>query len=116
MNSLKNSVRLIGHIGAAPEVKTFENPDSGANRMVRFSLATNDPYVNKKGEKVDNTEWHNIVAWGKTAEVAEKFFQKGTEIALEGKLTTRSWEKDGEKRYITEIVMNEFTFVGKKSA
>lgn len=116
MNSLKNSVRLIGHAGANPEIKSFENPDSTANRMARFSIATNDYYINKKGEKVENTEWHTVVAWGKAAELAEKLIEKGTELAIEGKLTTRTYEKNGEKRYMTEIVMNEFVLLSKKAS
>jgi single-strand DNA-binding protein len=111
MNNLKNSVRLIGHMGAAPEVKNLEN----GNKMARFSLATNEVYLDKKGEKQTNTDWHNVVAWGKTAELAEQLLQKGTEVAIEGKLTTRTWEKDGEKKYITEVVVNELLVLSKKN-
>ncbi len=111
MNNLKNSVRLIGHMGAAPEVKSLDN----GNKMARFSLATNEHYTDKKGEKQTNTEWHNVVAWGKTAELAEQLLQKGTEVAIEGKLATRSWEKDGEKKYMTEVVVNELLVLSKKN-
>jgi single-strand DNA-binding protein len=111
MNNLKNSVRLIGHMGAAPEVKNLDN----GNKMARFSLATNEVYLDKKGEKQTNTDWHNVVAWGKTAELAEQLLQKGTEVAIEGKLTTRTWEKDGEKKYITEVVVNELLVLSKKN-
>ncbi len=111
MNNLKNSVRLIGHMGAAPEVKNLDN----GNKMARFSLATNEVYLDKKGEKQTNTDWHNVVAWEKTAELAEQLLQKGTEVAIEGKLTTRTWEKDGEKKYITEVVVNELLVLSKKN-
>jgi single-strand DNA-binding protein len=111
MNNLKNSVRLIGHMGASPEVKSLDN----GNKMARFSLATNEHYTDKKGEKQTNTEWHNVVAWGKTAELAEQLLQKGTEVAIEGKLTNRTWEKDGEKKYITEVVVNELLVLSKKN-
>ena len=112
MNSLRNSVRLIGHIGGNPEVKNF---DSG-KKVARMSLATNETYKNHKGEKVEETCWHNLVFWGKTAELAEKYLEKGKEIAIEGKLTSRSYNtKDGEKKYISEIIVNELLFLGKKS-
>ncbi len=111
MNSLKNRVQLIGHLGMNPEVRTL---DSG-KKMAKFSLATNDYYKNAKGEKVEETEWHNIIAWNKTAELVEMFLQKGKEVAVEGKLTTRSWDDEkGNKRYITEVVCNEILFLGNK--
>ncbi len=104
MNALRNSVTLIGNLGNDPEMKTV-----GDNRrLARFSLATNDYYNDSKGNRVTETQWHNIVAWGKTAEVAEKILSKGKEVALQGKLVTRTWEdKEGEKHYITEIIANE---------
>ncbi|MCD6543184.1 MAG: single-stranded DNA-binding protein [Flavobacteriaceae bacterium] len=111
MNSLKNRVQLIGHLGMNPEIKTL---DSGT-KLAKFSMATNDYYKNAKGEKVEETEWHNIVAWNKTAELAEMFLEKGKEVAIEGKLTTRSWnDEKGNKKYITEIVCNEILFLGSK--
>ncbi len=111
MRNLRNTVQLIGNVGNAPELKTFES----GTKMAKFSIATNESFTNAKGEKIDDTQWHNIIAWGKLAETVAKHFNKGTRIAIEGKLTTRSWEaKDGSKRYITEIVMNEFMFVGGK--
>lgn len=111
MNTLRNSVKLIGHLGQKPEIKDLEN----GNKVARFSMATNDSYKNKAGEKVENTEWHSLVAWGKTAELAEKFLEKGKEIAIEGRLTHRSYDdKDGVKKYITEVVVNEFTMLGSK--
>jgi single-strand DNA-binding protein len=112
MNTLRNSVKLIGHLGANPEVKEFD----GGNKVARFTIATNDSYKNKAGEKVENTEWHSVVAWGKTAEIAEKYLEKGKEVAIEGKLTHRSYDdKDGNKRYTTEVVINEFVMLGGKN-
>jgi len=85
--------------------------------MARFTIATNETYQNNKGEKVTDTQWHNVVAWGKTAELVEKLLQKGHEVALEGKLENRSYtDKDGQKRYITEVVTSEFLLLTKKTA
>jgi single-strand DNA-binding protein len=112
MNNLRNNVRLIGHLGATPEVKTLD----GGNALARFSVATNEYYTDKKGEKQTNTDWHNLVAWGKTAELAGQLLQKGSEVAIEGRLTTRSYEKEGEKKYITEVVVNDFMVLGKKAS
>lgn len=104
MNALRNKVQLIGNVGNDPEVKTFGE----GKKVAHFNIATNEVYKNDKGEKIEETQWHRIVAWGKTAEVIEKFVTKGKEIALEGKITYRTYDdKDGEKRYITEIVVNE---------
>ncbi len=111
MYALKNKVQLIGNLGNAPEVKTL---DSG-KKMARFSVATNENYRNAKGEKVTETQWHNLVAWGKVAEIAEKFLIKGKEVAIEGKLVNRSYsDKDGNKKYITEVVVNELLLLGVK--
>jgi len=111
MRSLKNSVHLIGHIGNTPEINTLEN----GNKVANLSLATNDTYKNKEGEKITQTEWHTLVAWNGVAEIIEKFAPKGKEIAIEGKLTTRSWDdKEGNKRYTTEIVVNEIMLLGGK--
>ncbi|MDA9262014.1 single-stranded DNA-binding protein [Flavobacteriales bacterium] len=111
MNNLRNKVQLIGRLGQSPEVKNLESGKTVAN----FSLATNDKYKNQKGEWIENTEWHNLVAWGKTAEIIEKYVQKGSEIAIEGKLTNRSWEdKEGNKRYATEVLVNEVLLMGSK--
>jgi len=110
MNALKNKVQLIGHLGNDPEIINLES----GKTLAKFSIATNESYKNAQGEKVDNTYWHNIVAWGKTAQIVEKFVSKGKEVAIEGKLTTRSWEdKDGMKRYTTEVVCNELLMLGK---
>ena len=111
MNNLRNKVNLIGNLGANPDVKIFES----GKKMVRLSLATSDNYKNASGEKVEETQWHNLVAWGKTADIAEKYLQKGSELAIEGKLSYRSYEdKNGEKKYITEIVINELVMLGKR--
>jgi len=113
MNAMKNRVQLIGHLGKDPEVKAIDN----GNKMARFTIATNETYQNNKGEKVTDTQWHNVVAWGKTAELVEKLLQKGHEVALEGKLENRSYtDKDGKKRYITEVVTSEFLLLTKKTA
>ncbi len=106
---MKNRVQLIGHVGQEPEVKTVNN-----KKVAHITLATNDSYKNDKGEKVEQTEWHRLSAWGKTAEIIEKYVVKGKEIAIEGKLTHRSYDdKDGVKRYITEVVINEVLFLSK---
>jgi single-strand DNA-binding protein len=111
MSSIKNSVRLIGNLGQAPEVKNLAND----KKLARFSIATNESYNNEKGEKVTETYWHTIVAWGKTAGIVEKYLQKGKEVAVEGKLTTRNYtDKDGNKKYITEVVANEILLLGTK--
>ena len=113
MKNLRNTVTLIGHLGTNPEIKSFDN----GKKMAKFSLATNETYRNAQGEKVTDTQWHNIVAWGKSAEIIEKYVQKGTELVIEGKLTNRTYDdKDGNKKYVTEILANDFVFVGKKSA
>lgn len=112
MNNLRNSVRLIGNLGAAPEVKNLEK----GNKVAKLSLATNETYTNAKGEKVTDTQWHNLVVWGKPAEIVEKYLTKGSEIAVEGKLTSRSYtDKDGVKKYYTEIVVNDFLMLDKKN-
>jgi single-strand DNA-binding protein len=104
MTTLRNSVQLIGRPGMDPEVKTIAND----RKMARFTLATNDFYVNNKGERVEETQWHNLVAWGKTAEIVEKLVKKGKEIVIEGKLTTNNWEdKEGIKHSNVEVVINE---------
>ena len=109
MYALKNKVQLIGNLGNAPEVKTTES----GKKLARFSVATNESYRNAKGEKVTETTWHNLVAWGKVAEIAEKYLTKGKEIAVEGKLINRSYtDKDGNKKYITEVEVNEILMFG----
>ncbi len=110
MNTMKNRVQLIGNVGNDPEIKQFD----GGKKLANLTLATNDYYTNDKGEKVSQTEWHRVSAWGKTADLIEQFVTKGKEIAIDGKLTHRSYEdKNGEKRYITEVVANEVMLLGK---
>lgn len=111
MNNLKNSVRLMGHVGQNPEVKSLSN----GKKLSRFSIAINESYKNEAGEKVTDTQWHNITAWGKQAELVEKLLKKGSEVAIEGKLTNNSYvDKEGVKRYVTDIVLNEFNLIGPK--
>lgn len=113
MYALKNKVQLIGNLGNAPEVKTLES----GKKMARFSVATSESYRNARGEKVIETQWHNLVAWGKVAEIVEKFLTKGKEVAIEGKLINRSYnDKEGNKKYITEIQVNELLLLGAKTA
>ena len=110
MNTLRNKVQLIGNLGNGPEIIKLES----GKILAKFAIATNESYKNAKGERVTDTQWHNIVAWGKTAEIVEKYVGKGKEVAVEGKLTSRSYEtKEGEKRYITEVVCNELLMLGK---
>lgn len=105
-----NKVILIGNLGRDPEVMTFDNGVKKAS----FSLATTESYKNKEGNRVDQTEWHNIILWRKMAEIAEKFLHKGSQIYLEGKIKTRSYEQDGVKKYVTEIYGDNFTMLGKR--
>ncbi|PRX49769.1 single-stranded DNA-binding protein [Salegentibacter salegens] len=112
MSTLRNKVQLIGNVGNAPEIKNLESGKKVAN----FSIATNEFYKDSKGEKVQDTQWHNIVAWGKTAEIVEKYAGKGKEIAIEGKLSSRSYEtSDGEKRYVTEVIASEILLLGGRN-
>jgi single-strand DNA-binding protein len=115
MMNIKNHVQLIGHLGANPEIKTLDN----GGKMAKFSVAINETYNNKKGEKVTNTQWHNIVAWGGLATICERILQKGSHVTIEGKLLNRSFsDKEGNKRYITEIIANELLVInhGSKAA
>ncbi len=110
---MRNKVTLIGNLGANPVVREM----TGGRKIARFSLATTDGYRNKEGEYVKETQWHNLVMWGKTAELAEKYLEKGKMIAAEGKLMTRLYEdKSGEKRWITEILVSDMTFLTKQQA
>ena len=107
---MKNRVQLIGRVGQDPEVKNLE----GGKKLATITIATNDVYYKDNGDKVEQTEWHRVTAWGKTAEIIEKYVTKGKEIGIEGKLTHRSYEdKNGEKRYVTDIVVNEVLLLGK---
>ena len=111
MSTIKNHVQLIGNVGQEP---TITNLESG-KKVARLSLATNENYKNGNGEKQTDTNWHTIVAWGKTADIIEKFVDKGKEIGIVGKLKTRSYETtDGDKRYVTEIVANEVLLLNGK--
>lgn len=107
---MRNKVQLIGHVGQEPEIKNLE----GGKKLASITLATNEYYNNQKGERVEQTEWHRITAWGKTAEIIEKYVTKGKELAIEGKLSHRSYDdKDGNKKYVTEIIANEILLLGK---
>jgi single-strand DNA-binding protein len=111
MKTLRNSVQLIGRLGKDPEIRTFEK----GTKLATFSIATTDSYKNQKGEKVEDTQWHNIVIWGKLAELAGKFLKKGNEVVIEGKLIHKAYETAaGEKKYFTEINVNDFVLVGSK--
>jgi single-strand DNA-binding protein len=111
MNTLRNRVQLIGNLGATPEIKNLE----GGKKMAKLVIATSETFKNQKGEKVTETTWHNLTAWGNQATFAEKFLEKGSEIAIDGKLQNNNYtDKDGVKRYVTNIIVNEFTMLGKK--
>ena len=110
MNALRNSVRLIGHLGDDPVVKKLES----GKQVVNFSLATNEVYHDSQGERQSETTWHRLVAWEKQAEILDNYGRKGSEIAVEGRITNRSYEdKSGEKRYITEIVVNQILLLSR---
>ena len=110
MNTLRNKVQLIGNVGNTPEIVQLES----GKKLAKFSIATNEIYKNNEGEKITETQWHNVIAWGKTAELIENYVPKGKEIGVEGKLTSRSYaDKDGNKRYHTEVVCNELLLLGK---
>jgi len=112
MSTLKNKVNLIGRVGAKPESQVFE---SGAKRA-RMAIATNERYKDKKGDWVDNTQWHNVVAWGSTVDRVVKALDKGSEVVIEGRLVNRNFEdKHGEKRYVTEIELSDFVIVNRKN-
>jgi len=113
MYALKNKVQLIGNLGSNPEIKTLD----GGKKLAKFSIATNESYRNASGEKITETQWHNLVAWGKVAEIIEKYLMKGSEVAVEGKLTYRTFnDKDGNKKYFTEIQVNELLMLGDRSS
>ena len=112
MNAVKNKVQLIGNLGQDPEVKSIGED----KKVAHLSLATNENYKNAKGEKVTETQWHNVVAWGKLADIAEKYLVKGTEVVIEGKLVNRNYtDKQGVQRYATEIQANELLILPKKA-
>lgn len=106
-----NKVILVGNLGKDPEVRHLEN---GAV-LARFPIATSESYKDREGNRVDQTEWHNVVVWRKLAEIAESYLKKGSQVYLEGKLRTRSWDDDqGVKKYATEVVADTFTMLGKR--
>ena len=105
-----NKVSLVGHLGKDPEVKQLEN----GTKVATFPLATSESYT-KDGQKVENTEWHNITMWNGSAEIAGKYLTKGKLVYIEGKLRTRSYEVEGVKRYSTEVIVDNFTMLGRKS-
>ncbi|MCP9749568.1 single-stranded DNA-binding protein [Ferruginibacter sp. HRS2-29] len=110
MYSIKNKVQLIGNLGNAPEIK---NTESG-KKLAKFSVATTETYRNAQGDKVKETQWHNLIAWGKVADIIERYLKKGSEVAIEGKLVTRNYtDKEGVKKYITEIQVDELLMLGK---
>ncbi|TXE12773.1 single-stranded DNA-binding protein [Seonamhaeicola algicola] len=110
MNALRNKVQLIGRLGQDPEIINFND----GNKMAKFTLATDDSYKDKNGNKVERAHWHNIIVKGGLVSVVENYITKGKEIAVEGKLTNRTYEtKNGEKRYITEILCNELLMLSK---
>jgi len=111
MNALRNKVQLIGNLGLAPEIKTLES----GRKLAKMSIATNESYKNAKGELVKETQWHNLIAWGKTADIIEKYLKKGSEVAIDGKLINRNYtDKEGVKRYVTEIEVDEVLILGGK--
>jgi single-strand DNA-binding protein len=113
MGTLKNHVQLMGNVGQEP---TITNLESG-KKVARFSLATNEYYKDAKGEKQTDTNWHTVIAWGKTAEIIEKFVVKGKELGVSGKLKTRTYTSDdGNERYITEVEANEILLLGSKNS
>lgn len=111
MNNIRNKVTLIGNLGGAPEIRTFD----GNKKMARVSIATNETYKNKKGERITDTTWHTLVAWGPLVTILEKYTQKGTEVAVEGKLVNYNYfDKDGIKRFSTEVQVNDLFLLGSK--
>lgn len=112
MTNLRNRVQLIGNLGNTPEIKDFE----GGKKLAKLSIATNESYRNQKGEVVKETQWHNVIAWGKTAKIVEEYLDKGAEVCISGKLTSRSYkDAEGNKKYISEIVMQDLLMLGNRS-
>lgn len=111
MSGTINKVILIGHLGDEVKMNYFE----GGNSIGRFPVATNESYTNRQsGEKITTTEWHNIVVRNKLAEICEKYLTKGDKVYCEGRIKTRQWEQDGQKRYMTEIHVTNMTFLSTK--
>ncbi len=106
--NIRNKVTLIGNLGNAPEIKTFD----GNKKMARVAIATNETYKNKEGERVTDTSWHTLVAWGPLVSILEKYTQKGSKVAVEGKLVNNSYfDKEGIKRYNTEVQLNNLVLL-----
>ena len=113
MTTIRNKVQLIGNLGNNPEIIAFE----GDRKLAKMSIATNESYKNKAGERITNTQWHNVVAFGPVAEIIEKYIKKGQEVAIEGKLNNKTYEdKEGKTRYVTEIIADQIQMLGKKDA
>lgn len=111
MNNLRNRVQLIGRVGTEPEIRTVAK----GKTFARLNLATNETYINNNGERVTETQWHNLIAWDKNAILIQKYLRKGQEVAIEGKLTSRNYQdKEGVKRYITEVIVHELLLLGGK--
>ena len=102
-----NKVIIVGRLGKEPELK-----DVGQSQVCKFSVATSEKWTDKNGQKQERTEWHNIVVWGKLADICGTYLKKGSEVYIEGKLQTESYEKDGQKKYITNIVAATVQFIG----
>lgn len=112
MNTMTNNVQLIGNLGGDPEMK--ETPQG--RKWVRMSVATSESYKNQAGDLVTDTQWHTVVAWGRQAEQVAQVLRKGSRVALQGKLVHRSFDgRDGQKRYVSEVVLNEFHAMARKS-
>ena len=110
MQTLTNKVQLIGRLGADPEIKSFEN-----GKMITVNIATNSAYTDKDGKRIEDTQWHRLVGWDKVAEIGEKYWKKGTHIAIDGQLKNRSYDdKEGKKQYITEVIIDQFHMLDKK--
>lgn len=112
MNAIRNKVQLIGNLGNTPEIKTTES----GKKLAKFSLATNETYRNAAGDKITETQWHNVIAWGRTVGIIEKYLDKGSEVVIEGKLVTRNYiDKNGVKKYTTEVQVHELLMLGSKN-
>lgn len=112
MNAIRNKVQLIGNLGNTPEIKTTES----GKKLARFSLATNETYRNAAGDKITETQWHNVIAWGRTVGIIEKYLDKGSEVVIEGKLVNRNYiDKNGVKKYTTEVQVHELLMLGSKN-
>ena len=110
--ALRNKVQLIGHVGQEPDVRTTDK----GRKWARFTVATNEVYQNANGDRITETQWHNLVGWGKLAEKVEKYLSKGKQVAVEGKLVNRSYtDKDGVKKYVTEVQVSEILLLGKNN-